>query len=182
MGRRLRENFHILLELLLVQQEYWTHNVKIYCLQNFSVRSEINLYITFYWASLVPQMVKNLLAMQVDLGLISGSRRSLGEGNGNSLQYFCLENSIDRGVCWATVHSVTKNHIVLHSILLHNFPTLLWYKQKEYKNFSCLFEILGLPTSSFGLFHRVELFGQPNILLFPWIIIDTKNSFHTAIW
>ena len=140
------------------------HTVKIYCLQNFSVRSEIKLYITSYWVSLVPQMVKTLPAVQVDIGLISGSRRSPGEGNDNPLQYFCLENSMNRGVWQATVCSVTKNHILLHSILLHNFPTLLWYKWKEYKIFSYLFKILGLPTSSLGLFQRVELSGQPNIL------------------
>ena len=35
--------------------------------------------------------------------------RSPGEGNGNPLQYFCLENSMDRGFWWATVHEVTKS-------------------------------------------------------------------------
>ena len=44
-----------------------------------------------------------------DLGLISGSGRCLGEGNGNPLQYSCLENSIDGGAWWATVHWVSKN-------------------------------------------------------------------------
>ena len=44
-----------------------------------------------------------------DLGLISGSGRSLGEGNGNPLQYSCLENPTDRRACWATVHGVTKS-------------------------------------------------------------------------
>ena len=37
----------------------------------------------------------------------------LGEGNGNPLQYSCLENSVDRGDCWATVHRVTKGQIRL---------------------------------------------------------------------
>ena len=32
-----------------------------------------------------------------------------GEGNGNPLQYSCLENPMDRGVLWATVHGVTKS-------------------------------------------------------------------------
>jgi len=41
-----------------------------------------------------------------DLGLISGSGRSPGEGNGNPLQYSCLENPMDRGDWWATVHGV----------------------------------------------------------------------------
>ena len=44
-----------------------------------------------------------------DLGLIPGSGRSLGEGNGNPLQYSCLENPMDRGAWQATVHGVTKN-------------------------------------------------------------------------
>ena len=41
-----------------------------------------------------------------DLGLISGSGRFPGEGNGNALQYSCLENSMDRGAWRATVHGV----------------------------------------------------------------------------
>ena len=43
-----------------------------------------------------------------DLGLIPGSGRSPGEGNGNPLQYSCLENPTDRGACQATVHGVTR--------------------------------------------------------------------------
>ena len=39
-----------------------------------------------------------------DLGSFPGSGGSLGEGNGNPLQYSCLENPMDRGVWWATVH------------------------------------------------------------------------------
>ena len=44
-----------------------------------------------------------------DLGSIPGSGRSPGEGNGNPLQYSCLENSMDRGAWWATDHGVTKS-------------------------------------------------------------------------
>ena len=44
-----------------------------------------------------------------DLGLIPGMGRSLGEGNGKPLQYCCLENPMDRGAWWATVHRVTKS-------------------------------------------------------------------------
>ena len=43
-----------------------------------------------------------------DLGLIPRSGKSPGEGNGNPLQYSCLENSLDRGAWRATVHVVTK--------------------------------------------------------------------------
>ena len=44
-----------------------------------------------------------------DLDLIPGSGRSPGEGNGNPLQYSSLENSMDRGAWWATVHGVTES-------------------------------------------------------------------------
>ena len=44
-----------------------------------------------------------------DMSSISGSGRSLGERSGNSLQYSGLENSMDRGAWWATVHEVTKS-------------------------------------------------------------------------
>ena len=44
-----------------------------------------------------------------DQGLISGSGRSSGEGNGNPLQYSCLENSMDREAWQATVRGVAKS-------------------------------------------------------------------------
>ena len=43
-----------------------------------------------------------------DVGLIPGLVRSPREGNGNSLQYSCLENSIDKGAWQVTVHGVSK--------------------------------------------------------------------------
>ena len=43
-----------------------------------------------------------------DLSSIPGSRRSPGEGNDNPLQYFCLDNPMDRGAWRATVHVVAK--------------------------------------------------------------------------
>ena len=44
-----------------------------------------------------------------DMGLIPGSWRSSGVGNDNSFQYSCLENPMDRGAWWPTVHGFTKN-------------------------------------------------------------------------
>ena len=56
--------------------------------------------------------------------------RSPEEGNGNPLQYSCLENSMDRGAWWATVHGVAKSQIELSpwfTILLGTGPDLaLW--------------------------------------------------------
>ena len=56
----------------------------------------------------IAQTVKNLPAMQENLGSIPGSGRSPGEGSGIPHQYFCLGNPMDREAWWATVHGVTK--------------------------------------------------------------------------
>ena len=70
-------------------------------------------FLPIYGTSLVAQMVKNLPAMQEtwvwDLGSIPGLGRSPGKGNGNPLQYSCLENSMDRGAWRATVHGVAES-------------------------------------------------------------------------
>ena len=81
-------------------------------------------YIT--WAPQVSLVVKNPPANAGDgrdAGSIPGLGRSPGEGNGNPLQDSCLENSMNRGAWWATVHRVAKSwtwlsqawHAVAHS-------------------------------------------------------------------
>ena len=59
-------------------------------------------------------MVKNLPANagDADVGSISGLGRPLEVGNGNLLQYSCLENSMDRGSWQATIHWVAKSQIL----------------------------------------------------------------------
>ena len=59
--------------------------------------------------SMVVLVVKNPLANAENMGSIPGSERSPGEGLGNPLRYFCLENPIDRGAWQATVHGVAKS-------------------------------------------------------------------------
>ena len=54
-------------------------------------------------------IVKNLATGAGDMGLISGSGRFPGEGNGSLLQYSCLGNSMDRGAWQATVHGLAKD-------------------------------------------------------------------------
>ena len=54
-------------------------------------------------------LVKTPPANAGNLGLIPGLVRPPGEGNGNLLHYFCLENTMDRGACWATVHGISNN-------------------------------------------------------------------------
>ena len=54
------------------------------------------------------QMVKNLPAMEIWVQSL-GWEDPPGEGNGNPLQYSCLENPMDRGALWSAVHGVTKS-------------------------------------------------------------------------
>ena len=61
-------------------------------------------------ALVVAQIVKNLPAMQ-ETRVQSLGWEDLGEGNGNPLQYSCLENPIDRGAWQARVHGVAKSWI-----------------------------------------------------------------------
>ena len=63
--------------------------------------------------SLVAQMVKASAYNAEDLGLIPGLGRYPGEGNGNPLQYSCLENPMDGGAWWATAHGVAKRRTQL---------------------------------------------------------------------
>ena len=60
-----------------------------------------------------------------DLGLIPGLGRSPGEGNGNPLQYSCLENPMDQGAWWATVCGVAKSQT-----RLSDFSSLLHFIEK----------------------------------------------------
>ena len=53
-------------------------------------------------------VIKNPPASAEDTGLIPGSGRSPGGGNGNPLQYSCLKNPMDRTAWWARVHRVTR--------------------------------------------------------------------------
>ena len=58
-----------------------------------------------------------------DVGLIPGSRRSPGGRHGNSLQYSCLENPMDRETWWATVRRVPKSWTGLKQLSSHAYTT-----------------------------------------------------------
>ena len=65
------------------------------------------------WASQVALVVKNPPANVGDVRNVSSFpelRRTPGGGQGTPLQYSCLENCMDRGAWWATVHRVAKSH------------------------------------------------------------------------
>ena len=87
--------------------------------------------LTLSRASQLAPVIKSLTANAGDLrdmGSIPGSGKFTGGGHGNPLQYSCLENPMDRGAWWATVHWVTKSRTplsdqtgVLGQILLKGF-------------------------------------------------------------
>ena len=70
-------------------------------------------------ASLLAQMVKNSPANARDPGSVPGLGRFSGEGKGYPLQYSCLENPMDRGAWWATVHGVPKSWTQLSEYHFH---------------------------------------------------------------
>ena len=56
-----------------------------------------------------------------DVGSIPGLGRSPGGGHGNPLQYFCLENPMERGAWWATVRGVAKSWTLLKQLSISTF-------------------------------------------------------------
>ena len=78
-------------------------------------------------------MVKNLLASAGDagdMGSIPVLERSPGGGNGNPLQYSCLENFMDRGTWWATIQSVAKSWHLIKSQINYKSSTM-WIKKRQ---------------------------------------------------
>ena len=87
---------------------------------------QVGIKINVFVGKLIPELgfpdgsaVKNLSADAGDIGSIPGLGRSPGEGNGNLLQYSCLENLMERGARWATVHGVTESDTTEHAHVQH---------------------------------------------------------------
>ena len=89
-------------------------------------------------ASLVAQLVKNLPVMQETQVQFLGLGRYPGEGNGNPLQYSCLENPMDRGAWQAAVHGIADSRTQLkrlttHEVLLEQEEKRVCYDRCPYK-------------------------------------------------
>ena len=93
-------------------------------------------------APLVAQLVKRLPAVWETWVQSPGLGRSPGEGNGNPLQYSCLESSVDRGAWWAAVHGVAKNWTQLRNYLSLSLFMVCW----GFHLIICLFRALSLFT------------------------------------
>ena len=88
---------------------------------------------SYLWGFPGGAVVKNVPANAEDMGLIPGSGRSPGGGNGNPLQYSCLENSTDRGAWRALVHEAAKSWTQpsTHPQITYMLKTHLSYLQSE---------------------------------------------------
>ena len=110
-----------------------TEHLQTQYVQNNSVSFSLILLLCLsspfpYWQPLIPASYfphgsasKESGCSAGDPGSIPGLGRSPGEGNGNLLQYSCLENPMDRGAWWATVHGVIKSWTQLS---INNLPSL----------------------------------------------------------
>ena len=111
-------------------------------------RSVTCLWYQSQWASQAALVVKNLPASAGDVGSIPGLKRYPGGGRGNPLQYSCLENFMDRGAWWASVHRVAKSQTRLKWLSMHapkliaklhpelvssTFLTYMWVEETEKK-------------------------------------------------
>ena len=113
----------------------------------------------YHTSSLVAQMVKASAYNVGDPGSIAGSGRTPGERNGTPLQYSCLENPMDGGAWWATVHGVAKSRTRLSDFIV----TSLYVQLKS----------LGVPLIRIDAF---ELWCWRRLLRVPWTARRSNQS------
>ena len=135
-------------------------------------------------------VVKNLSVSVEEEGSIPGSGISHREGNGNRLQYSCLENPMDRGVWWATVHGVTESDMIEQlthlkafgwsqaASLVHVSPSFLSFLPTAS---SCLPFFLFLPSHpTFSFF--LSCFSPLSFLPLPFFLLSPSLFSHLAMY
>ena len=90
------------------------------------------------------------------------SERSTGGGNGNSLQYSCLENSIDREAWWVTVHEIPKNYTQLSTHTHTHTHTILKFTLKLH----FYYKYLKIQQQTLGIFSNVRRCYFFNFILY----------------
>ena len=115
---RFIRNFQSHGTMFVMKYSWWKHHTIIHWVniivlsidngQTQNLKMRINIKTPRYTSFPGGSVVKNLPANTGDAGLIPGLGRCPVEGNGNSVQYSCLENPMDRGAWWARVYRVTE--------------------------------------------------------------------------
>ena len=103
-------------------------------LNNLVLFDPLVLACTILWASWMMPVVKKLPVNAADIrdwSLIPGLGRSPGGGHGNPLQYYCLENPMDRGAWWATVQRVAKSQMWLKQLSMHTIRSKWKIKKRK---------------------------------------------------
>ena len=102
-----------------------------------------------------------------NLGSIPGLGRSPGEGNGNPLQYSCLENPMDGGDWWATVHGVAKSRTRLRRL---HFHFSIWQHGPEWSGWAT--SAAGKPIRRFGVSLSIRWLGFPTLSFYYEVSAD----------
>ena len=137
-------------------------------------------------------VVKNLPANAGDVGSIPGSGRYPGVGNGNPLQYSCLENFMDRGAWWTTVHGAAE---LDRTERLHTHVCVLFhlaYLRVHYLQFFCVQPIVDPLTfgTDWLFWQGHSLFPGVMLQIYPWspsvlsfaILGFLKTDYHCWKW
>ena len=135
-----------------------------------------------HWVFPGGAVVKNPPTKLGDVGSIPGSERSPREGNGNPLQYSCLENPMDRGAWWATVQGVTKSRTWLSMHTLRNIVSIwLWWNPFPLDIITCLSFFTAVTTDA----RREVLLPSPLLQassVSPLLPCSPLLPFHFFLW
>ena len=116
-----------------------------------------------------------------DMGLIPGSERSPGGGNGNPLQYSCLGNPTDRGAWWVAVHRAAKNQMQLTThiysgtrLCIKSFTCVISFNSNnlskvQQKSLLLLLSLNRYLTTSILMYSIEEIPPEDNSLFFKWL-------------
>ena len=161
--------FHVL-------QEYKQFTVRCKCV--------VLLNVSCQWAWWVALVVKNPPASAGDIrdaGLIPGSGRSPGGRHGDSLQYSFLENPMDRGAWWATMHRIAKTQTWLKRLSTRVLHT--WEKPGRAKD-ALRVEAVGDTTPWLCINVQLDFLKQMNLFLFcfwlHWVFVAVRKLFLVA--
>ena len=138
----------------------------------------------YFWASQVVLVLRNPPANAGDirnLGSIPVSGRSPGKGNGYPLQYFCLEDTMDRGAWWATVHWVTNSWTHLNDFK-HTYTMYFYFLYFIFKSLSLILydnaiNICCKCNCIYFVIYKMHLLNIVNIIILIFNKVDFGNIY-----